>query len=45
MKKRSLVPDPIFGLLDIQKASEEEEVGASYEVDEEIVPIKVVEIY
>ena len=45
MKKRSLVPDPIFGLLDIQKAGEVEEAGASYEVEEELVPIKVVDFY
>jgi len=46
-KKRSLVPDPIFGLLDIQKVdTEEEELGLTYEpAEEEIVPLKVVEFY
>ena len=47
-KKRSLIPDPIFGLLDIQRVDteeEEEELGLTYEVEEEIVPLKVVEFY
>ena len=38
-KKRSLIPDPIYGLLDIQNASE------TYEVEEEIIPLKVTEFY
>ena len=50
-KKRSLIPDPIFGLLDIQNAGqsiqeEEEELSLTYEVaEEEIIPLKVVEFY
>ena len=49
-KKRSLIPDPIFGLLDIQNAGqniqeEEEELSLTYEVEEEVVPLKVVEFY
>jgi len=47
-RKRSLIPDPIFGLLDIQKVDteEEEELSLTYEVaEEEIIPLKVVEFY
>tara|TARA_Y100000310_G_scaffold79791_1_gene76474 strand:+ start:811 stop:1344 length:534 start_codon:yes stop_codon:yes gene_type:complete len=46
-KKRSLIPDPIYGLLDIQTASveKEEELGVSYEVAEEITPAKIVEFH
>jgi hypothetical protein len=48
-RKRSLIPDPIFGLLDIQKISpeeKEEELSLTYETaEEEIIPLKVVEFY
>ena len=48
-RKRSLVPDPIFGLLDIQKVDtveEDDELSLTYETaEEEIVPLKVVEFY
>ena len=48
-RKRSLVPDPIFGLLDIQKVDtveEDDELSLTYETaEDEIVPLKVVEFY
>ena len=46
--KRSLVPDPIRGLLDIQVAGSKDmfEQGGTYETaEEEMIPVKVTEFY
>ncbi len=46
--KRSLVPDPIRGLLDIQVAGKKDifEGGDTYETaEEEVIPVKVTEFY
>ena len=46
--KRSLVPDPIRGLLDIQVAGSKDmfEHGGTYETaEEEMIPVKVTEFY